>query len=128
MDKGSQGEKKVHITDLDEFLAASYIDGKEKPLKLSIRKEETQGYISLLLLTVGEDIMEEGGIDFELSTSECLDLDNMPVSDFLKKTVFTSSAYEFFDLMFMFFSSFDCLLDFTGDTWKVKVLSTSKVT
>lgn len=125
MNKGSREEKQVHISNLDEFFAESFVDSKEKPLKIAIRKEESQGYISVLLLTDGEGI-EDGGIDFELSPCECVEFENMQISDFIKKPVFTSSAYEFFDFMFMFFSSLECLVDFTGDTWKVKVLKTSE--
>jgi hypothetical protein len=125
MNRGFREEKKIHISNLDEFLAASFVDSKEKPLKIAIRKEGTQGYISVLLLTAGEG-MEEDGIDFELSSCECVDFDNMQISHFLKKPVFTSSAYEFFDFMFMSFSSLECLVDFTGNTWKVGVLKTDK--
>ncbi len=124
MNKESQGEKKVHISNLDEFFAESFVDSNEKPLKIAIRKEESQGHISVLLLTDGEG-MEEGGIDFELSPCECVDFDNIQISDFLKRPVFTSSAHEFFDFMFMFFCSLECIVDFTGDAWRIKVLKAS---
>ena len=123
MDIGSLEEKKIHITNLDEFLAETLLESKEKPIKLLIRKEGTEGYIYLFLEKCKED-MEEDGIDFELSPCECIDFDNMEISDFLYKSVYTSSAYEFFEFIFMFFRSIECLVDFTEDAWKIKILKT----
>ena len=115
--------KKIHISNLDEFLADTLLKSKEKPIKLSIHKEGVEGNISVNLLKSDED-MEEDGIDFELSPCECIDFDSMDISDFLYKPVFSSSAYEFFDFIFMFFSSIECLVDFTGDAWKIKIFKT----
>ncbi len=116
-------ENKSHISNLDEFLASALFEHKEKPLKFSIRKEGVEGYISINLLK-SEEVMEEDGIDFELSPCECIDFDSMKISDFLYKPVFTSSAYEFFDFIFMFFHTIECLVDFTEDAWKIKILKT----
>ena len=123
MDIGSLEEKKIHISNLDEFLASALLECQEKPFKLSIQKEGIEGYVSVNLLK-SEENMEEDGIDFELSPCECIDFDSMEVSDFLYKPVFTSSAYEFFDFIFMVFSSIECLVDFTEDAWKIKILTT----
>src|SRR3970282_2550987 len=123
MDIGSLEEKKIHISTLDEFLASALLECQEKPIKLSIHKEGIEGYVSVNLLKSGED-MAEGGIDFELSPCECIDFDSMEISDFLNKPVFSSSAYEFFDFIFMFFSSIECLVDFTEDAWKIKISKT----
>src|SRR3989304_150619 len=123
MDIGSLEEKKIHISNLDEFLAETLLQSKEKPIKLSIHKEGVEGNISVNLLKSDED-MEEDGIDFELSPCECIDFDGMEISDFLFKPVFTSSAYEFFDFIFMVFRSIECLVDFTEDAWKIKISKT----
>ena len=125
MNKEPQVETKIHLINLDEFLASTFVEGKEKPVKLAIHKEGTEGHISVLILTAKED-MEEDGIDFELSPCECIDFDSMEISDFLKKPIFTSSAYELFDFVFMFLDSLECLVDFTGDAWKVKILKTGR--
>ncbi len=118
-------ESKIHISNLDESLAEALLYSEEKPIKLLIRKDEAQGYLSLLLLKSNEEIEEEG-IDFELSPCECIDFDSIEVSDFLNKPVFTSSAYEFFEFIFMFFDTVECLVGFTGDAWKVKILKSQK--
>jgi len=115
--------EKIHISNLDEFLASALLESREKPIKLSIHKEGVEGNISVNLLKSEED-MEGDGIDFELSPCECIDFDNMEISDFLYKPVFSSSAYEFFDFIFMFFSSIECLVDFTEDAWKIKISKT----
>src|SRR3989304_6791522 len=123
MDIGSLEEKKIHISNLDEFLAETLLQSREKTIKLSIHKEGVDGNISVNLLKSDED-MEEDGIDFELSPCECIDFDGMEISDFLYKPVFTSSAYEFFDFIFMVFRSIECLVDFTEDAWKIKISKT----
>ncbi len=123
MDIGSLEEKKIHISNLDEFLAETLLQSKERPIKLSIQKEGVEGYVSVNLLKSDED-MEEDGIDFELSPCECIDFDSMDISDFLYKPVFSSSAYEFFDFIFMFLSSIECIVDFKGDSWKIKISKT----
>jgi len=53
-------------------------------------------------------------------------LEGIEVSDFLKKPVFTSSAYEFFDFLLMSLDSLECLVDFSGNAWKIKVLKTGR--
>jgi len=123
MDIESLEEKKIHISNLDDFLASALLESQKKPIKLSIKKEGVEGYVSVNLLKSDED-MEEDGIDFELSPCECIDFDSMEISDFLNKPVFSSSAYEFFDFIFMFFRSIECLVDFTEDAWKIKILKT----
>lgn len=123
MNKEHLLEKKIHICNLDDFLASTLCECEEKPIKLSIKKEGVDGYVLVNLLEPEED-MEEDGIDFELSPCECIDFDSMEISDFLYKPVFSSSAYEFFDFIFMFFSSIECLVDFTEDAWKIKISKT----
>jgi len=115
--------EKIHISNLDDFLASALLESREKTIKLSIHKEGVDGNISVNLLKSDED-MEEDGIDFELSPCECIDFDGMEISDFLYKPVFTSSAYEFFDFIFMVFRSIECLVDFTEDAWKIKISKT----
>jgi hypothetical protein len=124
MNSHSQTGKKIHLSGLDEFFADSVLGEEEKPLKFLIRKDGDPGFISALLLDTKEN-MEKEGIDFELSSCECAGLEGLEVSDFLMKPVFTSSAHDFFDFVLMFLDSFECLVDFTGNAWKIKILKAS---
>lgn len=45
------------------------------------------------------------------------------IEDYLDKPVYTSSAYELFDFVLGYLFSFDCLVEFTGNAWKVRVLN-----
>ena len=121
MNSESHTEKKIHLSSLDEFFADSVLGEKEKPLKFLIHKDRDPGFISALLIDA-EEGMEKEGIDFELSSCECAGLEGLEVSDILMKPVFTSSAHEFFDFVLMFLDSFECLVDFTGNAWKIKIL------
>ncbi len=117
------GENKIiHLSELDEYLASRLLDQERGPVCFSVSKYDSQGNVSITdRLT--EDEIEEGGIDFELSPSEYQSLDSVNASDFTKSTVYTSSAYEFFDFILMYFTSVDCLLDFNGSSWRIKILS-----
>lgn len=110
----------VHLSELDEFLASRLLEEKTSPLCFSISILDSQGNINICQKTNGNKI-EEGGIDFELSPSEYQSLDSINILDFTKSTVYTSSSYEFFDFILMYFSSLECLLDFSGNSWRVKV-------
>jgi hypothetical protein len=122
MSKQLGEENKVHLSNLDEFLAASIVEGLYAPIRLAVRRNGEQGYVSAILLSTGEN-MEEGGIDFELSSCECGGLEALGIAYFLRKPVFTSSAYEFFDFICAFLDSFECVVGFTGNGWKIKVLN-----
>jgi hypothetical protein len=118
-------KKTIHISELDDFLASSLVDSETTPLIFSVSKYDSQGYI-----TIGQGkatgSMREGGIDFELSPSEYQSLDSIEIEDFTKQTIYTSSAYEFFDFILMYFSYLECILDFTGGSWRINILKYKK--
>lgn len=118
-------EKNIHLSSLDEFLAESFLENENNPIKLAMSKSGEQGYVSLHLSQAQEEIDGEG-IDFELSPCECLDLEMMEVSDYLGKPIYTSSAYEFFAFLLMFYDKIECLANFSGNAWKIKILSIEK--
>ena len=118
-------EKTIHLSELDDFLASSLVDSETTPLMFSVSKYDSQGYI-----TIGQGkasgSIREGGIDFELSPSEYLSLDSIEIEDFTKQTIYTSSAYEFFDFILMYYSYLECILDFTGNSWRINILKHKK--
>jgi len=118
-------KKKIHLSELDDFLASRLVDSETTPLMFSVSKYNSQGYI-----TIGQGRargrITEGGIDFELSPSEYLSLDSIEIEDFTKQTIYTSSAYEFFDFILMYYSYMECLLDFTGNSWRINILKHEK--
>ena len=119
-------EKIIHISELDDFLASRLVDSETMPLMFSVSKYDSQGYI-----TIGQGeasgSIREGGIDFELSPSEYQSLDSIEIGDFTKETIYTSSAYEFFDFILMYLSHMECLLDFTGNSWRINILKYKKL-
>ena len=120
-----QSEKVFHISNIDDDIATLLINIKARPLKLSIRRNGDQGYYNALVLDT-DDVIEGEGIDFELSPLESLDLESIEASYFLGKPVFTSSAYEFFDYMFLHYSSLEFLVDFKDNAWQVKIIKAIK--
>ena len=45
------------------------------------------------------------------------------VGVYIGRPVYTSSAYEFFDFILGYLSSFDCLIEFTGNAWCIRVVN-----
>lgn len=118
---GATNEHEIHISELNEFLALKFLDNVTIPIRFSVFKKDTQGNI-IIQQKDNELEIEEGGIDFELSTSEYQSLDSINVTDFTNKTVYTSSAYEFFDFILMYYSRFEFLSEFNGSAWKIRIL------
>ena len=114
-------EHEIHISDLDEFLALKFLDDVTRPMRFSVLRKDTQGNIIIKQKENAQEI-EEGGIDFELSPSEYQSLDSINVTDFINKTVYTSSAYEFFDFILMYYSQFEFLTEFNGSAWQIRIL------
>ena len=126
MDEKIGEEYTIHLSDLDEFLASRLLETEKMPLGLSVSKHDSQGNI-VIQQKSNENRIEEGGIDFELSPSEYQSLDSIDISDFTNRTVYTSSAYDFFDFLLMYFSYVDCILDFSGSSWRIKILNFKEV-
>lgn len=118
-------QQTVHLSELDEYLASKFLD-RQSALRFAMSKKDSQGYITIKQENNKKEI-EERGIDFELSPSEYQSLDSINILDFTNKTIYTSSAYEFFDFMLMYFSYLEYLLDFTGSSWRVKILSFKEI-
>lgn len=91
-------------------------------MRFSVLKKDTQGNIIIQQIENDQKI-EEGGIDFELSPSEYQSLDSINVTDFTNKPVYTSSAYEFFDFILMYYSQFEFLSEFNGSAWQIRILN-----
>lgn len=111
----------IHLSELDEFLASALLDIEETPFRISVSKIGVQGYITIAHGKTTTRI-REGGIDFELSPSEYQSLDSIEIEDFTNQTIYTSSAYEFFDFILMYFSYLECILDFTDNSWRINIL------
>ncbi len=121
MNVGYEELKTIHLSELDEYLASRLLDNVA-PLRFAVAKEDSQGYINIRQEN-NEIKIQEGGIDFELSPSEYQSLDLINILDFTNQTIYTSSAYEFFDFMLMYFSRLEYLLDFYNSSWRIRILS-----
>jgi hypothetical protein len=114
-------EQRIHLSEIDEFLASCLAEGQMKPFRLALSKNGDQGYLKALKEeNVG--FMGDDGVDFELSSGENKDLEEFDISDIVTKTFYTSSAYELFDYIFTYFHSIECVVDFKENAWLVKVV------
>lgn len=110
----------IHLSDINEYLADRFLE-YSSPFELELRNLTTDGFIEIKESKSSKEI-EKDGLDFELSTCECLGLNNLEISEFLEKPVYTGSAYELFDFYFSKFYSLRCLVDFIEGAWVIKVL------
>jgi len=115
-------EQEIHISDLDEFLALKFLDDVTRPMRFSVLRKDNQGNI-IIQQKDNDQKLKEGGIDFELSPSEYQSLDSINVTDFINKTVYTSSAYEFLDFILMYYFQFEFLTEFNGSSWQIRILN-----
>jgi hypothetical protein len=115
------GTQYIHITGIDEFLAARLVERGGGAIRFGVSGADSSGNIALAEVDAPCECREGEGIDFELSTCECRGLDTADIKDYLDKPVYTSSAYEFFDFVLGYLTSFDCLVEFKGNSWKVWV-------
>jgi hypothetical protein len=116
-------QQRIHISEIDEFLARSLTAGQMKPFRLALSKNGDQGYLKASIAE-NDEFSEDDGVDFELSAGESKDLDEFDISDFVMKAVYTSSAYELFDYIFTYCHSIECVVDFKENAWLVKVVKT----
>ncbi|MEW6143922.1 MAG: hypothetical protein AB1598_02780 [Thermodesulfobacteriota bacterium] len=114
---------RIHVSQIDEFLASRYIEAGGGPLAFSVSGEGGEGNISLT--PVAADTVPEGGegVDFELSACECGGLGADEAAVYVGRPVYTSSAYVLFDFLIGHFRSFDCSVEFTGNAWKVTAVN-----
>ena len=116
-------DSSIYLGELDEYLATKLLETTSRPLGFSVSKLDSQGNIIINQIETKNKI-EEGGIDFELSPSEYQSLSPIEIEDFTKQTIYTSSAYELFDFLLMYFSKLEFVTDFSGSSWMVTILDT----
>ena len=121
MTESPENRSVIHVSIIDEFLAARFLDGGGSPLSFSVRREGRDGRISLAAAETAPGPGGGEGVDFELSTCECRGLDPDDAGVYIGRPVYTSSAYEFFDFILGYLSSFDCFIEFTGNAWCIRV-------
>lgn len=114
-------EKEFYINQIDDIFAELFLDAKSA-LNIEMKIDQSSGFILAKKIVSSEKDLENG-IDFELSTTECCGLNDVDLSDYLSKTVHTSSAYEYFDFVFSFSDRVNADIEFTDDCWKIRINS-----
>jgi hypothetical protein len=112
----------IHISGIEEFLAECFLDNNYVPFSVSISKEDDQGSLLIIITDKRVTNFASKEIDFELSPCECVEFDQMDISDYKNKTIHTSSAIELFEFLLMLNDTIECVVDFNGTAWKVMVL------
>ena len=126
MCENPEQKTRIHISELDEFLAGKVIENEDGAMKFEIEKYGNQGYLNLIEIQTNQQ-MDDEGMDFDLSASEYVGLTELEISDYIQKPLYTSSAYELFDFLFSYLDKVECLIEFTGNAWKVKIYNSSSL-
>ena len=95
-------------------------------MAFNLTKKDDQGNITIKNLCKAEGCSGEESVDFELSPGESLNLEESNVGQYTERPVDTSSAQEFFDFLLANFSSFECVAEFTGNAWRIKIENPAK--
>lgn len=114
-------KQQFHISNIDDIFAKIFVEAPF-PHKMKMSFEKASGHVSILDINSNKQKLGEG-IDFELSTAECCGLNSMQLSDYLGKTVHTSSAHEFFDFVFAYCSEVEFDMEFKEGSWVLKINS-----
>lgn len=112
----------IHISEIDEYVASRLPGAQSGVVGLVIYGADAEGDVRAEQFEPLTGEIAGEGADFELSPCECAGLDERRVSELIRGPLYTSSAYEFFELALDYYSSLECLVSFTGNTWKIKVL------
>lgn len=121
---GSHKPEVLHIADIDEKAASLLLESGSGVIGLKISLAGDEGNVLVSAFDPGTGAIPGDGVDFDLSPCECAGLDGGGASMFLSTPVHASSAREFFDLMLSGYPAIECLVSFTGNAWKIKVLKT----
>ena len=114
-------KKEFYINRMDETLAEIFLN-EQCPVNLKMTLSPDSGLINAEYAALDKRLTDNG-IDFDLSTSECCGLNDIDLNDYFKKTVHTSSAFEFFDYVFTGSQTVDADVEFTEDCWKIRLNS-----
>lgn len=110
----------IHISEIDEYLASRIVDEGVNRLSFKVEKSGDDGLISLSRIEP-RDIGSEDPLDFELSPSEYLGLNDAQLDQMLRAPIVTSSALELFDFLLLRTNRFSFAAEFTGSAWKMKI-------
>lgn len=109
----------IPLGEIDEYLAEKFLENG-KPVRFSASLEKNEGLLDIKDIGFGDADFEDG-IDFELSTCEYRGLEDMDISELKGITVYTSSAYDFFEFYLDSQNSIRCTVKFRDNTWMIKL-------
>lgn len=110
-----------YINSINDVFAEIFIESPV-PHNFKMKFEKTNGLVTIIDINNSDNILVDG-IDFELSTSECCGLNSTQLSDYVGKTVYTSSALEYFDFVFGFCKEVEFDMELKGGSWKIMINS-----
>ena len=113
---------KLHLTEINEFLISEILKNKG-PIEAEIREINADGFIEIDLNSSDKNF-DNQIMDFDLQTCECSGLnEHEDISDYIGKTLSTSSVYEFIEFLSTSEESFRLLINIENDSWIIKLLS-----
>ena len=113
---------KLHLTEINEFLISAILKHKG-PIEAEIRKITPDGFIEIDLNRTDKSF-DNQLMDFDLQTCECSGLyEDEDMSNYVGKTLSTSSVYEFIEYLSTSCESFKLLIKIEDDSWIIKPLN-----
>ncbi len=115
---------KIHITELNEFLVNAIIKNKT-PVEAEFKEFTAEGFINIEVRGSKKNF-DNSSIDFDLQSCECSGLNEYDeISEYLGKTVNTSSVYEFVEFVTSFTSNSQMLINVEEGCWVIRLMDFS---
>jgi hypothetical protein len=116
---------KLHLTDINEFLITEIFKYKA-PVEADIKEFTTDGFIKIEV-SRSDKLFDNQILDFDLQACEYSGLnEHDDISEYIGKTLRTSSAYEFVEFLTACSSNSKLLVNVENDTWVIKLINFSE--
>ena len=112
--------EKIHLTDLNEFLAGSFLEYNSS-FEVEIKDFSTDGFIKIKS-RLSDSKFNNDDVDFDLSGCECSGLDNSSYDEFINKAIYTASPYELIEFLLTSLSYIKLLICLTDGSWVIQIL------
>lgn len=117
--------KEIHLTDLTEYLTDRFLKYSSN-FEIEINDCSLEGFLKINSAESSLKFNTEN-IDFDLSGCECSGLDDIDYSDFLNKSVYTASPYEFAEFLINRFEYVKLLVFLTEGCWVIQILEFKEI-
>jgi len=115
----------LHLADINKFLITEILKYKA-PVEADIKEFTTDGFMKKDVIK-SDKLFDNQILDFDFQACECSGLnEHDDISEYIGKTLHTSSAYEFVEFLTACCSNSKLLVNVENDFWVISLLNFSE--